>query len=116
MIAVVVRHARRVSGITDLSIKFNRRINWIRNSENLCSVQIQRRSYGRISSNLNAISGNVNQYMKNFQVGQRILQDVKSLDELPANARQYVERVSQLTGIPLSIFSVGPDRTQTNVD
>jgi adenylosuccinate synthase len=23
--------------------------------------------------------------------------------------------VSQLTGIPLSIFSVGPDRTQTNV-
>ncbi|MFP3359312.1 hypothetical protein R0K17_18425, partial [Planococcus sp. SIMBA_143] len=27
----------------------------------------------------------------------------------------YLERVSQLTGIPLSIFSVGPDRSQTNV-
>ncbi|MFX8883420.1 adenylosuccinate synthetase, partial [Acinetobacter baumannii] len=40
---------------------------------------------------------------------------VKSLDELPANARRYVERISQLTGIPLSIFSVGPDRSQTNV-
>ncbi|NUJ23857.1 adenylosuccinate synthetase, partial [Pseudoalteromonas sp. 0802] len=40
---------------------------------------------------------------------------VKSLDELPANARHYVERISQLTGIPLSIFSVGPDRSQTNV-
>ena len=39
----------------------------------------------------------------------------RSLDELPVNARHYVERVSQLTGIPLSIFSVGPDRTQTNV-
>ena len=39
----------------------------------------------------------------------------RSLDELPANARHYLERVSQLTGIPLSIFSVGPDRTQTNV-
>ena len=39
----------------------------------------------------------------------------ESLDELPENARHYVERVSQLTGIPLSIFSVGPDRTQTNV-
>ena len=39
----------------------------------------------------------------------------RSLDELPVNARHYVERVSQLTGIPLSTFSVGPDRTQTNV-
>ena len=39
----------------------------------------------------------------------------KSFDELPENARHYLERVSQLTGIPLSIFSVGPDRTQTNI-
>ena len=53
--------------------------------------------------------------MKNFQVGQKILRVVALLDELPANARHYFERVSQLTGIPLSIFSVGPDRTQTNV-
>lgn len=40
---------------------------------------------------------------------------VKNLSELPANARHYLERISQLTGIPLSIFSVGPDRSQTNV-
>ena len=39
----------------------------------------------------------------------------KSLSELPVNARHYLERVAQLTGIPLSIFSVGPDRKQTNV-
>ena len=35
----------------------------------------------------------------------------KSLDEFPENARHYVERVSQLVGIPLATFSVGPDRT-----
>jgi adenylosuccinate synthase len=40
---------------------------------------------------------------------------VRDLGELPQNARNYIERVSQLTGIPLSVFSVGPDRTQTNV-
>ena len=39
----------------------------------------------------------------------------KTLSDLPKNARTYLERVSQLTGIPLSIFSVGPDRNQTNV-
>ena len=39
----------------------------------------------------------------------------KSLDELPENARHYLERISQLTGVPISIFSVGPDRNQTNI-
>ena len=53
--------------------------------------------------------------MKSFQVGQKTLQVYAVLNELPENARHYIERVSQLTGIPLSIFSVGPDRTQTNV-
>ena len=39
----------------------------------------------------------------------------KTLEDLPENARHYIERVSQLTGIQISIFSVGPDRNQTNI-
>jgi adenylosuccinate synthase len=33
--------------------------------------------------------------------------------ELPANARRYVDRVSQLLAVPVTIISVGPDREQT---
>lgn len=39
----------------------------------------------------------------------------KSYDELPENARYYVERISQFVGVPLGIVSVGPDRSQTIV-
>lgn len=39
----------------------------------------------------------------------------KSYDELPENSRYYVERISQLVGVPLGIVSVGPDRSQTIV-
>lgn len=39
----------------------------------------------------------------------------KSYDELPENARYYVERISQLVGVPLGIVSVGSDRSQTIV-
>lgn len=39
----------------------------------------------------------------------------KSYDELPENARYYIERISQLVGVPLGIVSVGPDRSQTIV-
>ncbi len=38
---------------------------------------------------------------------------MRRLDDLPLEAQHYVERITQLTGIPLTLFSVGPDREQT---
>ena len=34
-------------------------------------------------------------------------------DELPANARNYLERLQALVGVPITIISTGPDREQT---
>jgi len=36
-------------------------------------------------------------------------------EELPANARTYLERLQALVGIPITIISTGPDRDQTIV-
>lgn len=33
--------------------------------------------------------------------------------DLPANARRYLDRLSDIIGLPVSIVSVGPDRAQT---
>ncbi|TWT96604.1 Adenylosuccinate synthetase [Botrimarina colliarenosi] len=41
------------------------------------------------------------------------LTGVRSMDDLPANALAYLERVSELVGRPVSIVSVGPGREQT---
>lgn len=38
---------------------------------------------------------------------------VTSYDDLPANARKYVETIGELMGFPVDIVSVGPDRAQT---
>jgi len=38
---------------------------------------------------------------------------VRSYEGLPANARKYLDRISQLLGRPVTIVSVGPDREQT---
>jgi adenylosuccinate synthase len=35
--------------------------------------------------------------------------------ELPTNARTYLERLQALVGIPINIISTGPDRDQTIV-
>lgn len=39
----------------------------------------------------------------------------RTYSDLPENARKYVERISELVGVPLGIISVGPDREQTIV-
>jgi len=38
---------------------------------------------------------------------------VTRYDDLPANAKRYVERLEQLVGAPIAIVSVGPQRTAT---
>jgi adenylosuccinate synthase len=41
------------------------------------------------------------------------LTGARKLSDLPAGARRYVERISELVGLKVSVVSVGPDREQT---
>jgi adenylosuccinate synthase len=36
-------------------------------------------------------------------------------EDLPPNARRYLERIQELAGVPLDMISTGPDREQTIV-
>ncbi len=38
---------------------------------------------------------------------------IREYDKLPENARKYVERIAEVTGVPLGIVSIGPNRNQT---
>ncbi|MDE7380650.1 MAG: adenylosuccinate synthetase, partial [Muribaculaceae bacterium] len=38
---------------------------------------------------------------------------MKNFNELPNAAKDYVAKIEELTGVPVGIISVGPDRTQT---
>lgn len=40
------------------------------------------------------------------------LTDVTSVDQLPAAARRYLDRLEELTGVPIAAVSVGPNRNQ----
>lgn len=40
---------------------------------------------------------------------------VRKYEDLPVAARAYVERIAEVTGVPLGIVSVGPNRSQTIV-
>src|SRR5690606_29169334 len=41
------------------------------------------------------------------------ISEIRVYEDLPANTRNYIKRVEELIGIPVSIVSVGPGREQT---
>ncbi|UAC48150.1 adenylosuccinate synthase [Bacillus aquiflavi] len=112
--SVVVRHARRVSGITDLSLNSIDVLTGIDTLKICVAYRYKGEVIEEFPANLKVLAECEPVY-EELPGWSEDITNCKSLDELPANARHYLERVSQLTGIPLSIFSVGPDRTQTNV-
>jgi len=38
-----------------------------------------------------------------------------TVDDLPENARRYLEKIEELTGVPVDVISTGPDRKETIV-
>lgn len=41
------------------------------------------------------------------------ISDIRKIDDLPKNARNYLSRIEELTETPIDIISVGPDRDET---
>ncbi|WP_280771246.1 adenylosuccinate synthase [Salipaludibacillus daqingensis] len=112
--SVVVRHARRVSGITDLSLNS---IDVLTGIEKL-KICVAYKYRGEIMEEFPAslkVLAECEPVYEELPGWTEDITNVKSLHDLPRNALFYIERISQLTGIPLTIFSVGPDRTQTNL-
>ncbi|MFD1170563.1 adenylosuccinate synthase [Oceanobacillus caeni] len=112
--SVVVRHAQRVSGITDLSLNSIDVLTGIETLKICVAYRYRGEIINEFPASLNVLAECEPVY-EEMPGWKEDITGVRSLDELPANARHYIERISQLTEIPLSIFSVGPDRTQTNV-
>ncbi|MCE3022232.1 adenylosuccinate synthase [Staphylococcus pasteuri] len=112
--SVVLRHSRRVSGITDLSI------NSIDVLTGLDTVKICT-AYELDGEKITEYPANLDQLQRCKPIFEELpgwTEDItgcRSLEELPENARKYLERISELCGVHISIFSVGPDREQTNL-
>lgn len=111
--SVVVRHARRVSGITGLSLNSIDVLTGLETVKICSAYKYRGETIEHYPANLNILKECEPIYEEMPGWSEDVTQ-VRSLDELPVNARHYIERVSQLTGIPIAIFSVGRNREQTN--
>ena len=112
--SVVLRHSRRASGITDLSINSIDVLTGLKEVKICTAYELDGKEITEYPANLNDLQ----RCKPIFETLPGWTEDVtscRSLDELPDNARRYLERISELCDVQISIFSVGPDRNQTNL-
>ncbi|WP_026326867.1 adenylosuccinate synthase [Paenibacillus ginsengihumi] len=112
--SVVVRHARRVSGITGLSLNSLDVLAGLETVKICTAYKYRGELIEHYPASLKMLSECEAVY-EELPGWSEDLGGVRRLEDLPANARRYVERVSELTGIPIAIFSVGRNREQTNL-
>lgn len=110
--SVVVRHSRRVSGITDLCLNSIDVLTGLEMLKICTAYEYE----GKL----------LDEYPPNFRVLEKCepvfeelpgwtedITGVRKFEDLPVNAQNYVKRIEALTGIELLTFSVGPAREQT---
>ena len=112
--SVVLRHSRRVSGITDLSLNSIDVLSGLDTVKICVAYEIDGVEITEYPATLEDLKRATPIY-KEMPGWSEDITGVKNLDELPENAYNYLKEIEKLSGVNISIFSVGPDRNQTNL-
>ena len=113
--SVVMRHSKRVSGITNLCLNS---IDVLTGLETVKICVAYRKPNGEEIRHYPASLVELGQCEPVYEELPGWSEDItgcRTLEELPIEAQNYVRRVSELVGVKISTFSVGPDRNQTNI-
>ncbi|MBW1636149.1 MAG: adenylosuccinate synthase [Deltaproteobacteria bacterium] len=109
---VVAADAARLNGLTGLAIT---KLDVLSGQDSLkmaTSYELKGRRLTAMPSNINEAAAVVPVY-ESLEGWKEEIDQVKSFDDLPPSAREYVRRIEEFTGVEADIISVGPDRDQT---
>jgi adenylosuccinate synthase len=109
-----MRHAKRVSGLTDLCLNSIDVLTGLETVKICTAYERNGETIYHYPASLDELA-QCKPIYEEMPGWQEDITGVKTLAELPENARHYVERVAALVGVNIATFSVGPDRDQTNV-
>ena len=111
---VVMRHSARVSGMTNLSVNCLDVLSGLKEIK-ICTAYDYK---GEILTEYPASENIIKECKPIYETLPGFDEDiagVTTLEELPENARNYLSKIEELVGVKISIFSTGPDRTQTHL-
>ena len=109
---VALRYAAMINGMTHLAITKLDVLNGFDGLQAATGYELRGRSLARFPSDSHDLAEVQPQYDR-FEGWQRSVDDASYWDELPDQARSYLEFVSDYVGIPISHVSTGPRRSET---
>jgi adenylosuccinate synthase len=110
--AVLLRHAARVNGLTELFLTKLDVLSGIDRVKLCVAYRYEGREYEDFPPH-QTIVHKAQPVYEELEGWPEELSEARSFDELPPAARKYVERLADLGGIPVRTVSVGPSREQT---
>jgi adenylosuccinate synthase len=112
--AVIGKYSAQVNGLDGLAITKLDVLDGLSEIQ-LCVAYRNRETGERITEfpSQASVLKNLEPIYENFPGWTEELKDIRRYEDLPLNARHYLERLSELLEVPISIVSVGPQRDQT---
>lgn len=112
--SVALRHAKRVAGITGLSLNLLDIFSGFDTVKVATAYELDGKEIDYYPASLKELD-RCHPVYEELPAWQEDITQVKSWDELPENAKKFLNRIVELVGVPLVTVSVGPDREQTIV-
>jgi adenylosuccinate synthase len=110
--AVAVRYAARLGGISGVALMMMDVLSHLPEIKICVAYELDGRRLEHVSSQADDLL-RVKPIYETLPGWQQDVTGTRRLQDLPAGARRYLDRVSQLVGRPIEMVSVGPDREQT---
>jgi adenylosuccinate synthase len=108
---VLLRYSARINGLTELALT---KLDILTGLEkiNICTAY---QEDGQLIDDLPYGPGHLQGYQPIYEVlagWEEDLGDIRRWEDLPQQAQEYILRVEKLSGVPVRLISVGPEREQ----
>jgi len=110
--AVAVRYTARLSGVDALAVMLLDVLSELPELKICTAYEIDGRRVTQFPSHVEDLRHAV-PVLETLPGWQQDITKARTMNDLPENARKYLQRISQLIGRPVDVVSVGPDRAQT---
>ncbi|MCK8607117.1 adenylosuccinate synthase [Apilactobacillus ozensis] len=112
--AVVLRHAARISGFTHLSLNCLDVLSGLDTIKVCVAYEYEGKKINHYPANLDMLD-KCKPIYEELPGWSEDITKCRTINELPENAQNYLARVTELTGVKLDTFAVGPEREATNI-
>ena len=110
--AVAVRYTVRLSGVDCLAMMMMDVLSHLPEVQICTAYELDGQRSTRFPSHVDDLR-RVRPIYETLPGWQTDVTGIRDLSAMPANARRYLDRVTELVGKPVEVVSVGPDRAQT---